>query len=56
MIETLVNVKNGKGKTGAGAEQSSDAAARMKRFLSSLGRKRRRKSLARRTLIQSHGV
>lgn len=41
MIETLVNVKNGKGKTGNGAEQSNDAAARMKKFLSGLGRKRR---------------
>ncbi|KAK1925706.1 osmoregulation-related protein [Papiliotrema laurentii] len=41
MIETLVNVKNGKGKTGNGAEQSSAAAERMKKFLATLGRKRR---------------
>jgi len=42
LVETLVNVKNGKGKTGNGVEQSNEAAARMKKFLSGLGRKRRR--------------
>lgn len=49
MIETLVNVKNGKGKTGNGAEQSNDAAARMKKFLSGLGKKRRCRCHARST-------
>jgi len=41
MVETLVNVKNGKGKLGSGAEQSNEAAQRMKKYLSGLGRKRR---------------
>ena len=40
MIETLTNVKNGKNKAG-GVEQG-EAAVRMKKFLSSLDRKRRR--------------
>ena len=44
LVETLVNVKNGKAKTGNGVEQSNEAAARMKKFLSGLGRKRRRES------------
>lgn len=41
MIETLTNLKNGKLKTLPGADL--DAVNRMKKFLGSLGRKRRRK-------------
>ncbi|WVQ97462.1 hypothetical protein IAU59_004575 [Kwoniella sp. CBS 9459] len=43
LVETLTNVKNGKIKatSGSGAEAGNDAAARMKKFLSGLGRKRR---------------
>lgn len=40
MIETLTNLKNGKLKATPGADL--DAANRMKKYLNSLGRKRRR--------------
>lgn len=41
MVETLTNVKNGKVKSSATSEAGNDAAQRMKKFLSGLGRKRR---------------
>ncbi|OXG77281.1 MIF4G/MA4 domain-containing protein [Cryptococcus neoformans A2-102-5] len=41
MVETLTNVKNGKVKSSAASEAGNDAAQRMKKFLSGLGRKRR---------------
>ncbi|WVQ82506.1 hypothetical protein IAT38_004635 [Cryptococcus sp. DSM 104549] len=41
LVETLTNVKNGKVKSTAGSEAGNDAAQRMKRFLSGLGKKRR---------------
>jgi hypothetical protein len=45
MVETLTNLKAGKSKhtaaTGTGGE---DSLGRMKRFLNSLGKKRRRKA------------
>ncbi|WWD17639.1 hypothetical protein CI109_102080 [Kwoniella shandongensis] len=41
MVETLTNVKNGKVKSNAGSEAGNEAAGRMKKFLSGLGRKRR---------------
>ena len=42
MIETLTNVKNHKLRPTSGTEQGSEAVDRMKKFLSSLGRRRRR--------------
>lgn len=43
MVETLTNInKSGKVKTGAEGEQGNEAAARMKKYLSSLGRKKHR--------------
>ena len=44
MVETLTNIKNGKNKAGSANDPSNEAASRMKKFLSGLGRKRRRKS------------
>lgn len=41
MIETLVNLKGGKSKSNQNTDE--DAAMRMKKFLNSLGRKRRGK-------------
>lgn len=47
MVETLTNInKSGKVKTGAQGEQDNEAAARMKKYLSSLGRKKHRALLA----------
>lgn len=52
MVETLTNVnKSGKVKTGAEGEQGNEAAARMKKYLSSLGRKKHCGLL---TAIMSH--
>ncbi|WVF70452.1 hypothetical protein IAT40_005242 [Kwoniella sp. CBS 6097] len=41
LVETLTNVKNGKVKSTSGSEAGNEAAGRMKKFLSGLGRKRR---------------
>lgn len=44
MIETLVNLKNNKLKRNTTQNQGGDAVERMKKFLTSLGKKRHRKS------------
>lgn len=44
MIETLVNLKNNKLKRNATQNQGGDAVERMKKFLTSLGKKRHRRS------------
>ncbi|WVW82576.1 hypothetical protein I302_104587 [Kwoniella bestiolae CBS 10118] len=41
MVETLTNVKNGKIKSNQNSEGGNEAAMRMKKFLSGLGKKRR---------------
>ncbi|WWC86492.1 uncharacterized protein L201_001369 [Kwoniella dendrophila CBS 6074] len=41
MVETLTNVKNGKVKSNQNSEGGNEAAMRMKKFLSGLGKKRR---------------
>jgi nucleolar MIF4G domain-containing protein 1 len=43
MIETLVNLKNNKLKRNATQNQGGDAVERMKKFLTSLAKKRHRK-------------
>ncbi|WVR06094.1 hypothetical protein IAU60_003122 [Kwoniella sp. DSM 27419] len=41
LVETLTNVKNGKVRSNTGSEAGNEAATRMKKFLTGLGKKRR---------------